>query len=333
VKTRIIGGQEVGEIGLGCMGMTHAYGSPNNEESLRVLDRALELGVSLWDTADIYGPRTNEELLGQGLKSRRDQVFLSTKCGIVYDPSMSSHAEAGAEGAAYLVDGTAPYIKKACEASLRRLGTDYIDLYYLHRADRRTPIEETMGAMAELVAEGKVRHVGLSEVSTVTLRRAHAVHPVAALQNEYSLWTRDHEADVIPTCRELGIAFVAYSPLGRGFLTGELSTPDALPEGDWRRNNPRFQGENFYANMGILETVREIAKYKGATPSQVALAWLLAKGDDIIPIPGTKRRRYLEQNVAAADLHLSAAELGVLSKLEPASGARYNEAMMANIGG
>ena len=333
MKTRIIGGRAVGEIGLGCMGMTHAYGSPNNEESLRVLDRALELGVDLWDTADIYGPRTNEELLGQALKGRRDQVFLSTKCGIVYDPAMSSHADAKAEGAAYLVDGTPSYIKKACEASLTRLGTDYIDLYYLHRADRRTPIEETMGAMADLVAEGKVRHVGLSEVSTVTLRRAHAVHPVAALQNEYSLWTRDHEADVLPSCRELGIAFVAYSPLGRGFLTGELSTPDALPEGDWRRNNPRFQGENFYANMGILETVREIAKYKGATPSQVALAWLLAKGDDIIPIPGTKRRRYLEQNVEAADLHLSAAELGVLSKLEPASGARYNEAMMANIGG
>jgi aryl-alcohol dehydrogenase-like predicted oxidoreductase len=332
VKTRSIGGVEVGEVGLGCMGMTHAYGSRNDEESLRVLDRALELGVDFWDTADIYGPKTNEELLGRFLRGRRDRVFLATKCGIVYDRSMSAQ-ESTSEGAAYLVDASPDYIKRACDASLQRLGTDHIDIYYLHRADRRTPIEETMGAMADLVAAGKIRHVGLSEVSTITLRRAHAVHPVAALQNEYSLWTRDHEVDVIPTCRELGIAFVAYSPLGRGFLTGEITTPDALPEGDWRRGNPRFQGENFYANMGIVETVREIARYKGASPAQVALAWLLARGEDIIPIPGTKRVKFLEQNVAAAELHLTAAELGVLSRLEPPTGARYNEAMMANIGG
>lgn len=333
MRTRKIGNDEVGAIGLGCMGMTHGYGVPNNEESLRVLDRALELGVNLWDTADAYGPKTNEELLAQRLNTRRSDVFLATKCGIVHDRSLTSHQDLVELGEPYFIDGTPSYVKKACDASLKRLGIDHIDLYYLHRADRRTPIEDTMGAMKELVEGGKVRYVGLSEVSTVTLRRAHAVHPVTALQNEYSLWTRDHEASVIPTCRELGISFVCYSPLGRGFLTGELTTPESLPENDWRRTNPRFQGENFYANLGIVETVREIARYRHATPAQIALAWLLAKGEDIIPIPGTKRVRYLEVNAAAADIQLTKAELDVLSGLPAPAGPRYNEAMMANIGG
>ena len=333
MTTRKIGNDEVGAIGLGCMGMSHAYGTPDNDESLRVLDRALELGVNLWDTADAYGPGTNEELLAQRLATRRAEVFLATKCGIVHDRALTSHQDLVDRGEPYFIDGTPAYVKKSCEASLKRLGVSHIDLYYLHRADRRTPIEDTMGAMAELVNEGKIRYVGLSEVSTVTLRRAYVIHPVSALQNEYSLWTRDHEASVIPTCRELGIAFVCYSPLGRGFLTGELSTPESFPENDWRRTNPRFQGENFYANLGIVETVREIARYKRATPAQIALAWLLAKGDDIIPIPGTKRVRYLEQNAGAADITLSKAEMDVLSGLPAPSGARYNEAMMANIGG
>jgi len=332
MKTRKLGDWEVGAIGLGCMGMSHAYGTPDDQESIRVLNRALELGVNHWDTADIYGPRTNEELLSRVLKDRRPEVFLATKFGIVYDRSITSHQDLVAKNEPYFIDGTAAYVKKACEASLLRLGVDHIDLYYLHRVDRRTPIEEAVGAMAELVKEGKVRFLGLSEASVSTLRRANAVHPITALQNEYSLWTRDHEREVIPTVRELGITLVAYSPLGRGFLSGELKSPDDLAEDDWRRGNPRFQGENFFKNLEMVETVSQIAERKGVLPAQVALAWVLAQGEGIVPIPGTKRLKYLEQNVAATEIELTADDVAELSTLEP-TGPRYNEAMMANLGG
>ncbi|MCC7230991.1 MAG: aldo/keto reductase [Fimbriimonadaceae bacterium] len=331
-KTRL-GSDEVGAIGLGCMGMTYAYGSGNDAESLRVLERSLELGVNLWDTADIYGPRSNEELLASVLANRRSRVFLATKFGIVYDRSLTSHQDLVQADTPYFIDGTPQYVRKACEASLLRLRTDHIDLYYLHRVDRRTAIEETVGAMSELVKEGKVRYLGLSEASMGTLRRAHSVHPITALQNEYSLWTRDHESEVIPTCRDLGIKFVAYSPLGRGFLTGELRSEADLQPDDWRRGNPRFQGENFARNLEMVETVRAIAHEKGVKGAQVALAWVLAQGDGILPIPGTKHVSYLEQNVGAVELELSTADLDALSRLQPASGARYGETMMANLGG
>ena len=332
MKTRKLGDWEVGAIGLGCMGMSHAYGQPDDAESIQVLNRALDLGVSHWDTADIYGPRTNEELLSRVLKDRRQEVFLATKFGIVHDRTLTSHQDLVAQNSPYFLDGSPAYVKKACEASLFRLGVDHIDLYYLHRVDRRTPIEDTVGAMAELVQEGKVRFLGLSEASVSTVRRAYSVHPITALQNEYSLWTRDHEAEVIPACRELGITFVAYSPLGRGFLSGELNSPDDLEATDWRRGNPRFQGENFYRNLEMVETVKAIADAKGATPAQVALAWVLGQNPEMIPIPGTKRIKYLEQNIAATEVELTPAEVAVLSTLEPA-GPRYDEAMMANIGG
>lgn len=332
MKTRKLGDWEVGAIGLGCMGMTHAYGQPDEEGSIQVLNRALELGVNHWDTADIYGPRTNEELLSRVLKDRRPEVFLATKFGIVYDRSLTSHQDLVAANEPYFIDGTPAYVKKACEASLRRLGVDHIDLYYLHRVDRRTPIEDTVGALAELVQEGKIRFVGLSEASVSTLRRAHAVHPITALQNEYSLWTRDHETEVIPTCQELGITFVAYSPLGRGFLSGELKSPDDLEPNDWRRTNPRFQGENFFKNLEMVETVKALAERKGVLPAQLALAYVLTKNPNMIPIPGTKRLKYLEQNVAATEINLTPEEIADLSTLQP-SGARYNDAMMANLGG
>lgn len=331
-KTRL-GSDEVGAIGLGCMGMTYAYGIGDDAESRRVLERSLELGVNLWDTADIYGPRSNEELLASMLAIHRPQVFLATKFGIVYDRSLTSHQDLAQADTPYFIDGTPQYVRKACEASLLRLGVDHIDLYYLHRVDRRTPIEETVGAMSELIKEGKIRYLGLSEASIGTLRRAHAVHPITALQNEYSLWTRDHESEVIPTCKELGIEFVAYSPLGRGFLTGEIRSEADLQPDDWRRGNPRFQGENFAKNLNMVETVRTIAVAKGATGAQIALAWVLAQGDRILPIPGTKRVSYLEQNVGSVEIELSQTELNALSSLQPASGARYTEAMMSNLGG
>lgn len=321
-----------GPIGLGCMGMTHGYGHPNGQESIDVLHRALELGIKHWDTADIYGPRTNEELLSQVLRNRRSDVFLATKFGIVYDRSLTTHQDLVAQNVPYFLDGTPEYVKKACEASLRRLGVDHIDLYYLHRRDKRVPIEETVGAMAKLVEEGKVRFLGLSEVSPETLRKAHSTHPITALQSEYSLWTRDHETSVIPTARSLGITLVAYSPLGRGFLTGELRSPDDIEEGDWRKDNPRFQGENFLKNLEMVETIKGLASKKGVEPSQIALAWVLAQGDGIVPIPGTKRLKYLEQNAAATRVELSAEELELLSTLKP-TGPRYTEAMMANVNG
>jgi len=333
MKTTKIGDREVGVLGLGCMGMTYAYGQPDNEESIRVLHRALELRVNHWDTADVYGPRTNEELLALVLKDRRDDVFLATKFGIVHDRSLTSHQDLVAENAPLFIDGTPAYVKKAIDLSLQRLGVDHVDLYYLHRVDRRTPIEETVGAMADLVKAGKVKHLGLSDASPETLRRAHAVHPITALQNEYSLWTREHETRAFPVCRELGIKIVGYSPLGRGFLTGELKSEADLPEGDWRRNNPRFQGENFTKNLEMVATVRNLATRKGATPAQVALAWVLAQGEDILPIPGTKRVKYLEQNVASTTVTLSAEDLAELSALAPTAGDRYNEVMMANVGG
>jgi aryl-alcohol dehydrogenase-like predicted oxidoreductase len=325
MKTRTLGrnGPTISAIGLGCMGMSFAYGGGGDRaESLATLERALELGVDFLDTADIYGPHTNEQLLGDFLQGRRGEVFLATKYGItlVSDPS--------ARG----TDGRPDYARAACEASLRRLRTDHIDLYYQHRVDAATPIEDTVGAMAGLVQAGKVRYLGLSEPSAQTLRRAHAVHPITAVQSEYSLWTRDPEHnEVLATCRELGIGFVPYSPLGRGFLTGAIRSPDDFEADDWRRTNPRFQGENFDRNLALVERVREIASGKGVTVGQLALAWVLAQGDDIVPIPGTKRRRYLEENVGALDVALDDADLAALDAAFPAgaaAGARYPEAMM-----
>ncbi|MEI8083508.1 MAG: aldo/keto reductase [Actinomycetes bacterium] len=328
MKKRTIGSDQVGEIGLGCMGMSFAYGPADDKESLTVFDRAMELGVDHWDTADMYGGGANEELLARALSGRRDQVFLATKFGNVFDRTLTTHQDQVREGAGWIVDGTGQYARACLERSLRRLGVDHIDLYYLHRVDDRVPIEDTVGAMADLVREGKIRNIGLSEVSEATLRRAQAVHPIAAVQNEFSLWTRDFATDVLPTCKELGVAFVPYSPLGRGFLTGSFNSPADIGEGDWRAYNPRFQGENFAANLRMVDVITLIAKSHGATPAQVALAWVLAQGDHVAPIPGTKRVRYLEQNAAASDLRLEPAELTVLTDLGDASGPRYPELMM-----
>ena len=316
---------EVSEIGLGCMGMSFAYGAADEAESLRTIDRALELGVNFLDTAEIYGPRTNEELVGKAVKNRRDKFVVATKFGIVYDP------EKGLLG----VNGKPENIRRSVEGSLKRLGIETIDLYYQHRIDPDTPIEETVGELARLIEEGKIRHIGLSEASAETLRRAQKVHPIAALQSEYSLWTRDVEDnDVLATCRDLGIGFVAYSPLGRGFLSGEIKKFEDLAEDDWRRTNPRFQGENFEKNLNLVKKLEEIAKEKNVTASQMALAWVLAQGQDIVPIPGTKRVKYLEQNAAVADIILSQEELAAIEDVFPkdaASGLRYPEAMMATV--
>jgi aryl-alcohol dehydrogenase-like predicted oxidoreductase len=310
---------EVSRIGLGAMGMSGTYGAVTDEtESIRTIHRALDLGVTLLDTAEVYGPYHNEELVGRAIKDRRDQVVLATKFGFI------SHT-GRAEGS---LDSSPASIRIAVEGSLARLGTDHIDLYYQHRVDPDTPIEETVGALAELVAEGKIRHIGLSEAWVDTIRRAHAVHPIAALQSEYSLWTRDPEEEVLPMLRELSIGFVSYSPLGRGFLTGQVRSLDDLEDGDFRKSQPRFEGENFQHNLRVADEVRQIAAEAGATPAQVALAWLLAKGDGIAPIPGTKHVSRLEENVAADSVQLTAAQLAKLDQITPPAGEHHNEAQM-----
>jgi len=309
-------GLDVSRIGLGCMGMSDFYtGSGQDDaQSLRVIGRAPDLGVTFFDTSDMYGPHTNEILVGKALRRASDDVVLATKFGVVRDPDDPSRRG---------IDGSPEYVRRSIEGSLRRLGRDHVDLYYLHRVDPATPIEETVGAMAQLVTEGKVRYLGLSEAAPETIRRADAVHPITAVQTEYSLWTRDPEQEVLPTVRELGIGFVPYSPLGRGFLTGTIRSVDALAENDFRRFNPRFEGDNLKANIRIVELVDDVARAVGATPGQVALAWLLAQGDDIAPIPGTKRIPYLEENVAADDLRLSEEHLAQLNEVAAPAGDRY----------
>ncbi|GAA6621456.1 aldo/keto reductase [Scytonema sp. NUACC26] len=326
MKTRKLGdrGLVVSELGLGCMGMSEFYGDRDEQEAISTIHHALDLGVTLLDTADMYGPFTNEKLVGRAIKDRRDLVVLATKFGNVRTE----------DGGWLGVSGKAEYVHQACDASLKRLGVDVIDLYYQHRVDPTVPIEETIGAMAELVQQGKVRYLGISEANPATIRRAQAVHPIAALQTEYSLWSREPEDEILDTVRELGIGFVAYSPLGRGFLSGAITSPDDFAPDDYRRMSPRFQGDNFYKNLELVNQVKAIAAEKSATPSQLALAWLLAQGNDIVPIPGTKRRRYLEENIAATEITLTPDDLRRIEEVAPkgsAAGERYPEQHMSAV--
>jgi len=328
MKTRALGrqGLRVSALGLGCMGMSEFYGPASEDEAIATIHRAIDGGVTLIDTADVYGPYTNERLVGRALQGRRDRVVLATKFGNLRD----------AEGKWLGIDGRPEYVRQACDASLQRLGVDHIDLYYQHRVDRKVPIEDTVGAMAELVRAGKVRYLGLSEASAATVRRGHATHPISALQTEYSLWTRDPEAEILPTVRELGIGFVPYSPLGRGFLTGRFATNADFREGDFRQNHPRFQGDNLAANLALVERVREVARDKKITAGQVALAWVLSRGDDIVPIPGTTTRKHLDENIASADVVLTADDLARLDAAFPAGaarGERYPEGGMRSLNG
>jgi len=325
LKNRTLGQSlSVSAIGLGCMGMSEFYGSHDDTQSIATIHRALDLGCNFLDTADMYGPFTNEKLVGRAIRGRRDEVVLATKFGNMR----------GEDGAFLGISGKADYVRKSCDASLQRLGVDHIDLYYQHRVDRTTPIEETIGAMADLVRAGKVRHLGMSEAAPQTIRRAHAVHPITALQTEYSLWSRDPEDEILPTVRELGIGFVAYSPIGRGFLSGRFKTIDDLEPADYRRQSPRFQGENFERNLDVVRRIEEIAKSKGVTPAQLAIAWVLAQGNDIVPIPGSKSIGHLEENIAAADIELTADDLAKIDEVAPkgvAAGDRYPS--MAHVNG
>jgi aryl-alcohol dehydrogenase-like predicted oxidoreductase len=326
MNSRTLGGDgpEVSEIGLGCMGMSAFYGQADEGEARATIARALQLGCNFLDTSDMYGPHTNERLVGSAIAGKRDEVFLATKFGIklIKDDDLINRT----------VDGSPEYVRKSCDDSLQRLGTDYIDLYYQHRVDPNTPIEDTVGAMAELVQAGKVRHIGLSEASAETIRRAHAVHPIAALQTEYSLWTRDVEQEILPTLQELGIALVAYSPLGRGFLSGRFSSTEELDDSDYRRHGPRFTGENLKQNLALAERVRELAAERDITPGQLALAWVLSRWEHIVPIPGTKRVAYLEENLGAADVQLSEADAQAIAEAIPAAaGDRYPEAVMRSV--